>query len=146
MNIVLGVNSSEPNKVVKTISNQTSMEGILRDESSLLSPSITVQSFTDISRFNYCFIEDFKRYYYITDIVMLRSGLWLVKLRVDVLYTYSQQIKNNSAIVDKQYQNTGNAKYFNDGSYKNTVKTATEIINFSGGFNDTGELILMVIG
>lgn len=146
MNIILSVNNSEPNKVNKTLINQTSLNGILRDGSSVLNPVIQIQSFNDITAFNYCYIEDFKRYYYITDIVIERSGLWRVSLRVDVLYSYARQIKNNSAIVDKQYQNTGNAKYFNDGSYKNTVKTATEIINFTGGFNDTGELILMVIG
>lgn len=67
-----------------------SLNGTLRDESDFLTPSFT--TITDPTGMNYCHIPDFERWYYITEITVVRQGLWLIQCRVDVLKTYEEWI------------------------------------------------------
>lgn len=74
--------------------------GTLREETSLISPTIRIA--TDVFQpCNYAYIGDFGRYYYITDIVSVRKGLWEVSLSCDVLMTYRLGIKDTNAIVSR---------------------------------------------
>ena len=110
-----------------------------------MSPSLQIQDIAVIG-YNYCYIPDFGRYYYINDINALRANLFELSLGVDVLMTYASAIRNNSAIIDKA-QSQGTAyKYINDGSWVNTNRMTQEVVNFSGGFNDNGEFILITAG
>ena len=52
-------------------------------------------------------VGDFGRYYYITDIVSVRKGLWEVSLSCDVIMTYRLGIKNAQAFVERN-ENTNN--------------------------------------
>lgn len=48
---------------------------------------------------NYAYIPDFNRYYFVTDIVSVRSGLWLFKLKCDVLMSFKDDIYDLECIV-----------------------------------------------
>ena len=98
-------NSAEPNKVDKTaeLSTVGTISGVLRQECSLIDPEIIIQ-YDKPPDFNYCYIENFGRYYYVENIVSMRQNLWRVRLRCDVLMTYKTQILNlNARIARQQY-------------------------------------------
>lgn len=110
-----------------------------------MSPSLQIQDIAVIG-YNYCYIPDFGRYYYINGINALRANLFELSLGIDVLMTYASEIRGNYAIVDK-VENFGAAfNYINDGSWINTNRTDQSIINFANGFNDNGEFILITAG
>ena len=44
-------------------------------------------------------IPEFGRYYYITNIVSVRTGLWAISGHVDVLYTYRNEIRSCGGII-----------------------------------------------
>ena len=145
MEIKLYKTSSPRKKLVKDLTDGITLTGTLRGQSSVMSPSLQIQDIAVIG-YNYCYIPDFGRYYYINGINALRANLFELSLGIDVLMTYSEAIRNNAAIIDKVQPQKGAMPYINDGSYVSTNKMYQTIINFSGGFNDNGEFILITAG
>lgn len=94
--------------------------------------------------YNYAYIPAFSRYYFINKIESYRTGLFILTMSVDVLETYKTEIKGMLAIIDKN-ETVGN-NYFNDGSFVLDSRAYNQIINFSNGFNDNGEFILITAG
>lgn len=145
MEINLFKTLSPRKKLVKELTDGITLTGTLRSQSSVMSPSLQIQDIAVIG-YNYCYIPDFGRYYYINDINALRANLFELSLGIDVLMTYASEIRRNYAIVDK-VENFGVAfNYINDGSWINTNRTDQSIINFANGFNDNGEFILITAG
>lgn len=103
MTITLYRNSSDINVVDKSISSLLTLTGTLRSESSIISPTILVEdnSNTVVSS-NYLYIPEWNRYYYITDIESIRTGLWAISAKVDVLMSFRQGIRGCSAIIARQ--------------------------------------------
>lgn len=145
MEIKLYKTSSPCKKLVKELTDEITLTGTLRGQSSVMSPSLQIQDIAVIG-YNYCYIPDFGRYYYINDINALRANLFELSLGIDVLMTYAGAIRNNAAIIDKVQPQRGAMPYINDGSYVNTNKMYQTVINFSNGFNDAGEFILITAG
>lgn len=145
MEIKLYKTTSPRKKLVKELSDGITLTGTLRGQASVMSPSLQIQDIV-VFGYNYCYIPDFGRYYYINDINALRANLFELSLGIDVLMTYASEIRRNYAIVDK-VENFGAAfNYINDGSWINTNRTDQSIINFANGFNDNGEFILITAG
>ena len=144
MNITFYKNSSEKNKIGKSLSSELTLSGNLRDECSITSPSILVEA-TSLVDYNYCYIPEFKRYYFISDITSVRNNLWRVSLKCDVLESFKSDILNSSCIVNKQ-QNQSYSNNIDDGSYINRVDSFIEIANYQDGFNADGEFILLTAG
>ena len=145
MVIDLYINSSENNRVNKVLSNKFEMSGTLRGETNVINPEILIEH-TNPTGYNYAYIPEFKRYYFINEFTSVRNGLWRVRLAVDVLKTYQMQIIQMPAIIDKQ-QNEGHSNlYLNDGSYVIDSRSYNTILNFSGGFNNGGKFILITAG
>ena len=145
MEIKLYKTSSPRKKLVKDLTDGITLVGTLRAQSSVMSPTFTVQDIAVVG-YNYCYIPDFGRWYYINGIDALRSNLYELSLGIDVLMTYAAEIRKNYAIIDK-VENFGVAyNYINDGSWVNTNRMKQSIINFPTGFNDNGEFILITAG
>ena len=146
MDIVLYVNSSEKQAINKTISSGETLTGSLRDESSVINPSFLIQH-TNPSAYNYCYIAEFGRYYFITDIVSVRTNLWRINCTVDVLMSFKTQILNlNVTVSDVSSGESPDETYMNGEQWQTTVKTKTDIVSFSNGLLDSGEYILITSG
>ena len=145
MEIKLYKTSSPRKKLVKELSDGITLVGTLRAQSSVMSPTFTVQD-TAVVGYNYCYIPDFGRWYYINGINALRANLFELSLGIDVLMTYAAQILTNEAIIDKTQSGGNSYVYIDDGSIVNTVRHTVETINFPNGFNEQGEFILITAG
>lgn len=143
MQITLYNNVSEKNKIGKSLSVVSVLDGTLRETSSITDPEILIEYDNPVA-FNYCFIDAFNRYYFVNDVIVVRAGLIKLILSVDVLESFKTQILSQSAIIEKnatQYE-----KYFSDENYRTLVKTKTDIINFPSGLLENGEFILITAG
>lgn len=143
-NVILYTTSSEPNRINKSLNNQTIFEGSLREQSSVINPTITIQA-ENLSAFNYMYIAEFDRYYFITDITSIRNGLWRISAKVDVLMSFSDQIQNVIVSIGDVQQYYDEA-YLPSNIWRSTAKTKTDIISFPNGLNDSGEYILLTSG
>ena len=118
MDVTLGKITAPPNQVVKNMLSSpkhTYQAVFTRGEClDVRNPTIDihVNDFTTVSRYNYCYIPDLKRYYYIDDI-SAEGGIAHVKCRVDVLNSFSKDIKNSTQYVTRQ-ENKNASPYLQD--------------------------------
>lgn len=77
------------------------ISGTLRAPVSLCDPVIVFEQL-NVPTWNYVYISDFNRYYYVTDIVSTAAKLWSANLHIDVLNTYKNQIKQQHAVIARQ--------------------------------------------
>lgn len=137
--------AAERNKLNKALSDPLILGGNLREQCSLLAPSIVVQGEKTIAAYNYAYIPDFNRYYFINSIESVRNDLWRLTLAVDVLMSYRNEISALSCVVESN-TSPDTESYMNGEPWLSTVKESTSIINFPAGLNDTGEYILITSG
>lgn len=137
--------ASENNRVVKVLTDKKQLSGELRNQTSVLNPSIRIESADNISGYNYCYISDFGRYYYITDIVSVSTKCWVVSLRCDVLMSYKDEIQGLNVILNNT-QETGLSNYLASPNWVSLVKTKTDIKTFPSGLSEQGEFILITAG
>lgn len=150
MNIRLMAYSGKRNKINKSgnFYNEWVTDGTLRSDTSFLHPIITIEKNTPPMKnsYNYMYIPDFNRYYYINDIVSIRNGLWEIHADVDVLFSNYRDIYESKAILAKS-QDVSNANmYINDGSFVMDSHKFDQIIKYPYGLSDSGHNILICAG
>ena len=91
-------NNSNNNVLNKKLTLVDTLEFNLKIDNSILQPVLILKNY---SQGNYCYIKEFKRYYYITDIKLLPGRLYQLQLDVDVLMTYKDVIMNNPITTHK---------------------------------------------
>ena len=99
MNILLYKTTNANNDLNKTISDKVELVGALREASSVIAPSILIQS--NPIGYNYAYIPEFGRYYYIKNITAFRKGAYIVDLKCDVLMSFKEEILNMNGIVSR---------------------------------------------
>lgn len=144
MDITLCVNNSEKNKLGKSLSNLNVFSGSLKEETSVTNPVIMME-LENPTGFNYAYIPEFGRYYFIDDMVSVRTGLWKISMKVDVLESFKNNILGVSVILSDSTE-TGKELYLSGKVWKSTVKELTDIINFPSGLSNDGYFILITAG
>lgn len=133
-------NTSPPNYVNKSITEVISLEGTLREPTSIIDPVVIIERNSPIG-FNYAHIPIFNRYYFVTGISSETNNLVAIAMHVDVLMTYREQIANMNAIIKRQ-ENQYNL-YLDDGIFKAYQNTKHKIIKFPYGFNNFSYILAL---
>lgn len=119
------VSSAEDNRLDKTafLSAYEWLGGTLREESSIIAPTITVEhdGFPD---WNYAYIPNFGRYYFITDIVSVRTNLWRISFRNDPMMSYKDEIKGTYAMIGRNEHEFD--RQVNDEAYPTEYRKSVE--------------------
>lgn len=145
MEIKFYYNTSDNRTIRKKLINELSMSGTLRESCNLIDPVLNIQH-DGALRYNYAYIPEFRRYYFIKKVTSMRKDLWTVELEVDPLMSFKADILALSVVVDKQSSASVGDEYIDDGSLVTDNYTFKSIYNFSSGFNDHGEYILITAG
>ena len=84
---------------VKTYSN-----AVVVGDMSIHTPTISLQldSFTDVINFNYIYIEELRRYYYVVDSTIREDGFVQLQCKVDVLKSFKNDILASTQYVERQ--------------------------------------------
>ena len=144
MNIQLCSNTSEKNKINKTITTGITLSGSLRNESNVVNPSIII-NIDNPTIYNYAYIPEFNRYYFITNYISLRTGMWQINLKSDVLMSFKDSILSSEVLINKT-EITGKNNYLSGSNWVNNCKTKTDILTFPHGLLDDGKYILITAG
>lgn len=137
-------NTSDSNNTInKSLTDVTEFEIRFKGQADILNPIVKLQSESPIL-FNYGYIPDFKRYYFINNITIEPNGIYTLELNVDVLESFKDDILNCYGYI-KQSNNIN--EYYNAG-YESEERKETEI--FKGdvtiGNSETPTLIVTTIG
>lgn len=142
MEIQLYNQSSDKNVLNKNIGTPTIIYGTIKDESNLVNPEI-ILSRTVTNNFNYLYIPDFSRYYFVTDKIMEHQRT-IIQCHVDVLMSFKNQIKNMNIIAERASNRFNLYQVDNELPLKN-YKTVTTI-GFTNGFSETNSYVLVSSG
>ena len=138
MKIILYKCASENNRINKILNDPLEIEGKLRNEVDTINP--TIELTTTPMGYNYCYIPELNRYYFIDSISIRYTGYYIVNLTLDPLYTYKDGLLSTFVVVSQS--ETGNK--YKDGYIKETDSRETmEKKEFSNPFSKTGSIILV---
>ena len=128
-------------------SGSKAYSGTLINNSNVINPSILLKVGADaVSGYNYMEIPDFGRKYFITEITALTTETCMVTGHVDVLSTYKDGIRSNTALIGRS--ETKYNLYIDDNMYKVDSRTIIQCKEFTGGgaFQKTPGIALVVVG
>ena len=92
-------------KVDKTITSvSTYSNAVIVGDMSIHTPTISLQldSFTDVINFNYIYIPELRRYYYVVDSTIREDGFVQLQCKVDVLKSFKNDILASTQYIDRQ--------------------------------------------
>lgn len=133
-------NMSEPSDLEKNLIDKVQVDGIIKSDFNILNPTIAIKAI-NVRNYNYCYIPDYMRYYYIIDSTISSNGLCVMKLKVDVLMSYRADIKASSGLITKQ-------KLYNPYSGEHNIESRYTLqkLEFENVFNyDKGDYILVTM-
>lgn len=143
-NITLQINSSEKNKLDKEITDIATVSGVLKEDTSIIDPVIKIEcNLSDYVNCNYITVPKFGRKYFVNNIRSVRNGLVEFSCHVDVLSSFADSIRSNTAIIKRQENNWN--LYLNDGTFKVYQNPNVLTRAFPSGFT-TQELVLAIAG
>lgn len=145
MELQLMYNLSDARCINKRLVDPQAFTGQMRDEVSIMNPIVRIEV-ESIPRFNYAYIPELERYYMIDDITVYREGIVDISMSVDVLMSFKRDILSSIAVVDKQSMIQNGDEYIDDGSLVTDNLMFTTITEYSAGFNDAVEYVLIVAG
>lgn len=145
MTIKLYHNDSDKRTVNKTLTNEGALTGaVIIDDTTILEPRLKVRDNGIIMvQYNYCYIADFKRYYYITNITV-SNGYILIDCKVDVLMSYANEIRACTGVIARQ-ENVWSG-YLDDSENFTNQYNNVSLKAFTSPFSKTLSYILLVNG
>ena len=141
MTIIFYKTLSKPNEINKVLQNIFTITGNFKTDTDIIKPIIKVLNTTDfnIFEYNYCYISELKRYYFIEDITILADKLFFISLSLDVLCTYKNAILSSVGNISRYSQNVQSSK-------KDTIEDYIENeILLTNPFSETGTMIMTAL-
>ena len=127
------------NKINKTLENGLTVNDvIMRNDFDITAFELLIKDTNFNSEYNYCYVQDLGRYYFIESVEKMNGTIFKIRLTVDVLKSFSTQIENIQAIITKSENPDDN---FVD--CEKSENYTNEVINLTDNFNHNGNLILV---
>ena len=127
------------NKINKTLSGGLTVNDvIIQNDFDITNFDLLIKNNSFNIEYNYCFIPDLNRYYFIENIEKMNGSIYKIRITVDVLKSFASQIENINAIITKSENPNNN---FVDCEKSETFES--EVINLTDNFNHSGNLILV---
>lgn len=141
MTIIFYKTLSKSNEINKVLQNSFTITGNFKTDTDIIKPIIKVLNTTDFNIFdyNYCYISELKRYYFIEDITILADKLFFISLSLDVLYTYKNAILSSVGNVSRYSQNVQSSK---KDTIEDYIQNEILLIN---PFSETGTMVMTAL-
>lgn len=142
MNINFYQYTQEKNRVSKQLSDPITVTGYLQEQTSLTNPVIKIALNTNITVCNYCYIEAFRRYYYITSIDVVDKEL-IISLHCDVLMSFKNEILNSKAVINRT---AVGSNYITDNLVLQTPKINRQCQKIGVAFSKAEKYVIQIGG
>ena len=129
------------NTIGKVLENEKEYNIKFKAQADRTKPVVVLMSETMID-FNYAYIPDFNRYYFIESIEVTPNKIYNISLRCDVLESFKNDILESSGFVNQQ---TTPNKYYNS-DYQTEIKKEVDVIKSNVTLDTTKSTILVTIG
>lgn len=86
---------SNENQIQKVLTDSKAYTGTFKTDLDILNPKIIISdSGYLILDYNYCYITELNRYYFVKNITILSNNRFLIDCKIDVLKTYSTELQS----------------------------------------------------
>lgn len=135
--------NGHPNTVNKQLGEFTAIEGDLRQTFDVLRPTVTLRK-QPRPTFNYCYIPDLGRYYFVDRVSFEGNNAYELVLRIDVLKTYESEIL---AATGRVSESDNPDPYISNREtiYKRTPNFEKVPFANTGLLNETGGIIMVTL-
>lgn len=143
-------NTNSPNNALtKNLENETRYKCSIKRAMgiNILEPVLYIKSDTMLN-FNYAYIPDFKRYYFINKIEIAPNNIYALYLSIDVLMTYKDEIlKCNAHIIQKKpFEDFYNSNLKNLENYEYEFYELRSLFNAMMQRYDKYDMYIVTIG
>lgn len=141
MNLIAYSTKNPYNVINKELTQISTYEIKIKKESSIINPVIMIESDSFID-FNYCYIDNFNRYYFVNDVEVFPNNIFYLTLSIDVLESFKSDILASYGYIAKQtnYNSFYNSNYASEITKTNWVYTSNITLP------DTTTNVLVTIG
>ncbi len=140
MDIKFYTTKTPKNYLMKVLSNEMTLSISFKDKVNIINPVLIIKSDTFLN-YNYVYMEDLKRYYFIDSITFINKNTYELNLSLDVLMSYKDDILKSKGYILMSKNNN----YLNN--VESQVKKEVDIIesDVELPFGD-GSLIMVTLG
>lgn len=132
---------SSNNTINKVLTDETEYNIRFKDMTDMLFPVIQLQS-DDLIMFNYAYIPNFKRYYFVQKIELFPNGIYVIILKGDVLESFKDEILDCEGYVSQQ---TNINQYYNV-EYASETRKEVDIYKSDKTLTDENSVVITTIG
>lgn len=146
MRIILYTNNSPENQLTKDTTEITGFTtAVLKESTDILNPVFRIAGATwaEVNACNYIICPELGRGYFVRDITSVRDGVFEFACHVDVLSSFADSIRQQTAVIHRQ-ENQWNL-YLDDGIFKTYQNPHIVVKKFPSGFT-TQSFVLAVAG
>lgn len=131
------------NQLRKNFSQSHVLHCTFNLEYNLINPTLKIATTEDFN-YNYCYIPELRRYYFIDRKILRRNAFYELYLTLDVLQTYQQSILQMTGKVT--FTNDSSASYYANTDIPTTAKPEIVKYEFENKFNKDGVNVLLATG
>lgn len=130
------------NTINKNLTDLKEYDITLKNPENVINPTIMLNHRDEFTQ-NYAYIPAFSRYYFIRDITRVNRDLVQLRLEVDVLESYKEDILNSEGNIsrNKEYN-----KYYDGGDYQNEVRKDHKMYKSDTTMTMEESVVLVTIG
>lgn len=114
--------------------DELTVEGKLLFDQDMLTPKFVLH--TNTLAYNYCYIPDFGRFYYVTKQLIKTGSETEIHLQCDVLQSWKTQILSNKAVLERSAKNSNVNAYFSDSMYWTQADKEVKTVPFVDSHGD----------
>ena len=101
MIITLGNTTSPQRKIYKNFTDTQNYTVTFRDDEDVVNPVLLMNYVSGMDRYNYAYISQLHRYYWVTNIEEMIGGVCALYLKCDVLMTYKPTIDDSELMLTR---------------------------------------------
>lgn len=142
MILKLGVCNDSSNRIDKTVEFTETVTGNMKGALNVDALQMFIQYDIMQFNFNYCYVEELHRYYFIGTPVVLPNGMITLPLECDVLMSFKPVIDEITGTL----KNSAKPEPYNNSFSKPfDVRPTVKRVQFNDAFNADGNIIMITI-
>ena len=142
MTITLYNCTDSANRIDKTVGEGLTVTGVMKNSLDIYNISVDIQTPVETFKYNYCYVQELARYYFIQTPVIAPNGIMTLPLVCDVLMSFKSTIENIVGTIGKR---SNPQKYNSAFSANFDTRPGVERYDFTNNFDEDGNIIMVTI-
>ena len=145
VNVQFGTTNDDPRKLNKTFTLGTTKSCYCKEPVDVFSPVFILDYAMAYNSYNYCYVADWNKYYFINSITLSQGGKTIIQCTEDVLNTYKTEIGQLRATVERTSDLNWVDTYLDDKSARLEQYSRDFVLEFSSPFYTQNKVYVIAL-